>query len=291
MPELPEVEITRRLIEPLLVGRRIASVRTTADSYFFLTKPASLRRNLKGRSVTCLRRHGKYLIADLDDGKRLVLHLGMSGQIFSSEASSARLLSARQRSLRSPEQPRGFEPDKHTHIRLLFEDCGPEVFFRDIRKFGKVRLLGRDDVEPRLARLGVDALAVSAEDLLRASGGRKTAVKNLLLDQSVCAGIGNIYADEALFLAGIRPTLRVYRLSRADYEQLVEALKNVLLRAIETGGSSISNFVAPDGRDGSYQDERLVYAREGEPCRTCAEPIRRIVLAQRSTHYCRHCQR
>ena len=291
MPELPEVEVTRRLIEPLLIGRRISSVRTTRDSYFFLTRPAALKRNLVGRHAVELERRGKYLLARLDDGKQLMMHLGMTGQLFSQQAASVRLLSASQRSSLNPEQQLRFEPDQHTHLSLGFADRGPKVFFRDVRKFGKVRLLRRGQSDPRLDKLGVDALEASGEQLFRLTRGRKVAIKNVLLDQSVIAGIGNIYADEGLFLAGLRPTRRASSLTRRRCEELVGAVQRVLLRSIETGGSSISDFIAPDGSDGLYQDERRAYARGGEPCTRCGETIRKRTLGQRSTYFCPRCQK
>ena len=291
MPELPEVEVTRQRIGPLLVGRRIRSVATTLASYLFLTPPGALRRGLVGRTVRDLRRRGKYLVALLDDGSRLVLHLGMTGQLFSAEATSPRLLSAPARSALAPEAQRRFRPDAHTHLRLAFEDAGPEVFLRDVRKFGKVLLLRSGESHPRLDRLGVDALELSGEALFAASRGRRVATKALLLDQAVATGIGNIYADEALFRAGLRPTRRAGALTRRDCVSLAEAVRSVLHRSIETGGSSIRDYVAPDGADGSFQDERRVYARAGAECRVCGARIRRILVAQRGTHYCPTCQR
>jgi formamidopyrimidine-DNA glycosylase len=291
VPELPEVEITRRRIGPLLVGRRIASVSTTRESYFFLTRPAALRRGLVGRRVEALARRGKYLLAGLDDGARLVLHLGMTGQLFSGEATSPRLLSAPARSQLTPEAQRRFWPDRHTHLRLGFEDRGPEVLFRDVRKFGKVLLLRRGASDPRLDRLGVDALELDAAALHRASRGRRASVKALLLDQAVASGIGNIYADEALFRAGIRPTRRAGGLRRRECAALADAVRSVLERSIETGGSSIRDYVAPDGADGSFQEERQVYGRAGAECRVCGARIRRAVVAQRSTCFCPACQR
>jgi formamidopyrimidine-DNA glycosylase len=290
MPELPEVEVTRRRVAPLLVGRRIARVHTTGDSYFWLTPPQRLRRALRGREVAELKRLGKYLMAELDDGRRLLLHLGMTGQLFSERASSVRLLSASQRSALRPEEQVRFRPDAHTHLQLHFEDGGPAVLFRDVRKFGKVKLLEPGEREPRLERLGVDALVATGELLFRASRKRTVAIKNLLLDQSVIAGVGNIYADEALFLAGVRPRRGAGRVTRAECQRIVASLQQVLERSIETGGSSISDYVAPDGSDGAYQDERRVYARTGEPCGACGEPITRVVLGARGTHYCRRCQ-
>ncbi len=291
MPELPEVEVTRRRIEPVLVGREIDRVGTTRSSYFFLTPPRRLARALAGRKVAALERQGKYLVAPLDDGGRLVLHLGMTGQLFCDGVTSVRLLSAAARAALAPGEQRSFRPDRHTHLRLQFRDGGPDVFFRDVRKFGKV-LLGRvGEPCPRLDRLGVDALAARGSTLFRASRGRRAAVKALLLDQSVIAGVGNIYADEGLYLAGVRPARRAGRLTRAECDAIVTGIKRSMRRSIATGGSSISDFVAPDGSDGRYQDERRVYARSGEPCRVCASPIRKSSVAQRSTHYCPRCQR
>jgi formamidopyrimidine-DNA glycosylase len=291
MPELPEVEVIRRRVAPLLVGRCIREVATTRDSYLFLTKPAMLRRRLAGRTVEALGRRGKYLLARLDDGSRLVIHLGMTGQLFSSQVSSPRLLSGTARGALSPEAQTGFRPDAHTHLRLRFEDGGPDLLLRDVRKFGKLLLLDREQSHPRLDRLGVDALEVSGDALFRATRGRAVAIKNLLLDQAVIAGVGNIYADEALFRGGVSPRRRARRVTRRECAALAEAIRRVLKRSIQTGGASIRDYVAPDGSDGSFQDERRIYARAGEPCDVCGTPIRRVVLGQRGTHYCPRCQR
>ncbi|MDH5307662.1 MAG: bifunctional DNA-formamidopyrimidine glycosylase/DNA-(apurinic or apyrimidinic site) lyase [Myxococcales bacterium] len=291
MPELPEVEVTRRRISPLLVGRRIRSVRTSAPSYLFLTRPERLRRRLAGRTVTALARRGKYLVAELDDGGRLIVHLGMTGQLFSAAATSVRLLSAAARAALAPEAQRAFQPDAHTHLCLAFEDGGHPVYLRDVRKFGKVLLLERGERHARLERLGVDALEVSGAQLFRASRKRTVAIKSLLLDQSQIAGVGNIYADEALFLAGVRPRRRAGRVTRRECDAIAAALRRILCRSIETGGSSISDFVAPDGADGQYQSETRVYARTGMACSVCGTTIRRIVIGQRGSHYCPRCQR
>ena len=291
MPELPEVETTRRCIAPLMVGRRIERVETTVESYFFLTPPEKLRRSLEGRRVEGLDRAGKYLVATLDGGARLLLHLGMTGQLFSSEATSVRLLSATARASLTPGAQRSFEPDEHTHLRLTMAGAGPRVFFRDVRKFGKVQWLEAGESSARLDRLGPDALGLTGEWLFRSSRGRRIAIKSLILDQSVAAGVGNIYADEALFIAGIRPGRGARRLTRRECEALASALRQVLERSIETGGSSISDYLAPDGSDGGYQDERKVYARAGEACLQCGDAIRRRLIGQRSSHYCAHCQR
>ncbi|MCA9509681.1 MAG: bifunctional DNA-formamidopyrimidine glycosylase/DNA-(apurinic or apyrimidinic site) lyase [Myxococcota bacterium] len=291
MPELPEVETTRRAIEPMLVGRRIARVDTTASSYLFVTPPARLRRALEGRTARSLDRRGKYLIANLDDASRVLIHLGMTGQLFGAGASSVRLLSASARASLAPEQQVVFEPDAHTHLRLHFADGGPPVYLRDVRKFGKLAWLAPGEGHARLARLGPDALELTGEALFAATRGRRVAIKALLLDQSVAAGIGNIYADEALFHARVRPGRRASRTTRRECDAIAASVRRVLLRSIETGGSSISDYVAADGRDGAYQDERRVYARAGAACYECGATVKRVVVAQRGTHYCPSCQR
>jgi formamidopyrimidine-DNA glycosylase len=291
LPELPEVEVTRQRIAPLLVGRRIRAVRTTGDSYLFMTPPARLRKQLAGRRVTTLGRRGKYLLADLDDGARLVVHLGMTGQLFSGAATSPRLLSATANSALTPDQQTRFAPDSHTHLRLCFDDDGPQVMLRDVRKFGKVLLLAPGELHVRLDRLGVDALDATGEILFAASRKRSTAIKTLLLDQSVLAGVGNIYADEALFLGRVRPTRRAGRVTRRECEGIAREIRRVLARSIETGGSSIRDYVTPDGSDGGYQFERWVYGRTGEPCDECGTKIRRSVVGQRGTHFCPSCQK
>ena len=290
MPELPEVEVTRRRLAPILVGRIIERVETTKDSYFFLTKPEELKRRLAGRTVTELNRHGKYLLAELDNSDRLMLHLGMTGQLFSSAVTSLRLFSAKTRGSLPPEAQLEFKADAHTHLSLHFRDAGPSVLFRDVRKFGKVLLLRAGAEDPRLDKLGVDALVATGDTLFAAAQARKTPIKTLLLDQAVIAGIGNIYADEALFLAKVRPTRGARRVTAKESQAIVAAAKRVMKRSIETGGSSISDYVTPDGSDGGYQNERKVYARKGLPCLVCKTPIRRVVIATRSTHYCPECQ-
>jgi formamidopyrimidine-DNA glycosylase len=290
MPELPEVEVTRRALVPHLIGRRIREVVTTKPSYFFLTPPRRLKERLPGRRMVELERHGKYLVGTLDDGRRLLLHLGMTGQLFVAGSRSARLL-LREHGTLVPEAQPDFRPDRHTHLILSFSDDAPDVYFRDTRKFGKVALLEPGEDDPRLQKLGIDALMARGPALHAAARSRKSPVKSLLLEQSVVAGIGNIYADEALFLAGVRPTRAAKSVTKDEYDDIATAVRRVLRRAIVRGGSSIDDFVRPDGSDGGYQKERKVYAREGEPCSRCKTPIQRIVIGQRSSHYCLRCQR
>jgi formamidopyrimidine-DNA glycosylase len=192
---------------------------------------------------------------------------------------------------RTEHQGQAFEPDEHTHLALELSGKGPSLFFRDVRKFGKVAWFPPGKANPRLEKLGVDALSATGDELYEAARARKIPIKSLLLDQAVLAGIGNIYADEALFLAGVRPTRPARRVTREECASLVRASQKVMLRSIETGGSSISDYVRPDGSDGGYQNERRVYAREGEPCFRCRSAIVRIVIGQRSAHYCPSCQR
>jgi formamidopyrimidine-DNA glycosylase len=214
----------------------------------------------------------------------------MTGQLFADGAKSARLVSGARRRI-GADDARAFTPDLYTHLIFEFAGRGPRVYFRDVRKFGKVAWLAPGRSHERLDKLGVDALGASGEVLWRAARKRTAPIKTLLLDQAVLAGVGNIYADEALFLAGVRGTRRANRVERTECDAVVRALQRVMKRSIATGGSSISDYVRPDGSDGGYQNERRVYGRAGEPCPRCGEPIRRIVLGQRSAHYCAACQR
>jgi formamidopyrimidine-DNA glycosylase len=291
MPELPEVEVTRRRIGKLLVGRKIARLVTTKPSYFFLTSPRKLQAELAGRTISKLERHGKYLLARLDGGATLLMHLGMTGQLFGEGAKSIRLLRAPDRRSEATERPRSFSPDEHTHLQFEFADRGPRVFFRDTRKFGKVLLVPTGKSDARLDKLGVDALQAAGSHLFEAARARKIPIKSLLLDQAVIAGIGNIYADEALFVAGVSPQRAARRVDAEACTAIVAAAQQVMRRSIQTGGSSISDYVNPDGSDGGYQNERRVYGREDEPCPQCRTPIRRVVIAQRSSHFCPACQK
>lgn len=291
MPELPEVEITRQRVLPILLDRRIVGVTTTQRSYFFLTPPGRLKTALVGRRVVELARRGKYLLASLDDESTLFLHLGMTGQLFSSSAHSPRLLTRNARGALSPEAQPTFVADAHTHLTLKFAGGPPHLYFRDVRKFGKVQHLLPGRTSPRIQRLGLDALEATAAHLFEKTRRRKVAIKSLLLDQAVLAGVGNIYADEALFIARVRPRRAAGRLSLKQCEAIALGLRQVLARSIETGGSSISDFVGPDGKDGNYQDERHVYARQNEPCKRCQTAIVRVVLGGRSAHFCPQCQK
>ncbi len=291
MPELPEVEVLRQRLKTSLIGRRITALSTTGKSYLFLTSPRELERRLVGRTALALERHGKYLLLELDDGSRLLIHLGMTGQLFAAGATSPRLLSAKHHLTLDKARQAQFEPDGHTHLRVSFSDGGPQLFFRDVRKFGKLLWLAQGRSDSRLDKLGPDALTADFASWASAAARRRGSIKAFLLDQSVVAGIGNIYADESLFSARLLPTRKVEQLSRAELHRLHRAVAEILAAAIVAGGSSIDDYIHPDGSDGDYQLRLSVYGRTGQPCRRCKGAIERSLVAQRGTHFCASCQR
>jgi formamidopyrimidine-DNA glycosylase len=269
MPELPEVEVTRRGIEPRLVGREITSVSVREPRLRWRVPEAV--RSLAGRTLASVRRRGKYLLLDCGDG-HLILHLGMSG--------SLRLVAP------------GTPPGKHDHVDIAFGDV--VLRLRDPRRFGAV-LWTREDpsAHPLLRHLGVEPLSAALTGhrlhaLARACG---LPAKQFLMDGRRIVGVGNIYASESLFLAGIAPRRRANRLTAAQSARLAAAVKRTLRTAIRAGGSSLRDFVGSDGAEGYFQRRAWVYGREGEKCRRCGTPIRRIVQGQRATYYCPSCQK
>ena len=272
MPELPEVEVIRRDLMPRIQGRRICEVSITERR---LTRrrgtPAEVAAALLGYRVTALRRRGKFLFFDLGQ-ECLIVHLGMTGQLLWAEGRG------------------GFEPDEHTHAVLSFEG-GRRLLYRDIRKFGEMFLLPIASAERTLG-IGIEPLdpGFTPRALHRVCQGKR-CIKTLLLDQTRIAGIGNIYADEALFRAGIRPTRRASSLRPEELRRLHGAIRRVLQAGIRHRGSSISNYRDACGRPGRFAAQHRVYHRHGLPCLTCGTPIRRILLGQRGTHYCPACQR
>jgi formamidopyrimidine-DNA glycosylase len=268
MPELPEVEVTRRGLAPHLVGRRISAV-AVREPRLRWPIPRSVRA-LAGKRVRAVRRRGKYLLVDCGDG-HLILHLGMSG--------SLRLV------------PQGTPAGKHDHFDLLFDKkC---LRLRDPRRFGAVLWTGRDPAQhPLLAHLGVEPLspALTGARLHRLSRGLRIPVKQFLMDAKRVVGVGNIYASESLFRAGIDPRKRSRKLSLQECETLATEIKRTLRAAIKAGGSSLRDFVGSDGESGYFQNRALVYDRAGMPCRRCRTPIRRIVQGARATYYCPDCQ-
>ncbi len=268
MPELPEVETVRRQLEGALVGRKIKRVECSRPSYFFVTSPARLRGGLEGKTVRALARHGKAMVAHLSDESRLLLHLGMTGQLVAGP----------------------LEQDGHVHL-ILHLPKRKVISFRDVRKFGKVEWIPAGKSSRRLDKLGPDALSLSPEVLVEALRGRKVAIKSALLNQELLAGVGNIYADEALFSAKIRPTRAAGRLSRKEVEVLAREIRELLERAVSQGGSTINDYLKPDGELGGFQDFHRVYGKTGEPCVHCRTALIRKVIGGRSTHYCPTCQR
>jgi len=281
MPELPEVETVVRDLRPQLSGRTIASVQLTRDPLIrgrLIRYPSATTfvRRLRGRTIRSVERRGKYIVMPLDqDSERLVVHLGMTGHLRVWE----------------PEET----PVKHTHVRVLL-DTGLELRYDDQRQFGRL-LLGKQDelVAARAfpARLGPEPIHgdLTEAEFDRLVRGRRRPVKSALLDQSFLAGVGNIYADEACFRAGIRPSRWTHQLTLRERRALYSAIQEVLENSIAARGSSIINYVDAFGLRGSNQEKLLVYGRAGEPCLTCGTPLQGTRLAGRGTVYCRKCQR
>ena len=254
MPELPEVEVVRLRLCDTVLNRVIADVHTTRANAAFLTPPAQLRSRLVGRFISDIQRQGKYLLFSLDDQSRLLVHLGMTGQLFSSRATSPRLRNKQARLSAQANDARIFLPDNHTHLSITFVDRGEQLHFRDCRKFGKLLWLAAGQTDARLQRLGTDALSITWKHLSEGLVKRSTPIKSLLLDQSVLAGVGNIYADEALFQSGLAPRRPARSLRPEETRILSRTLRKVLTHAIALGGSSIDDYVHPDGSDGQYQN-------------------------------------
>ena len=272
MPELPEVETTRRGILPYLHGRRIRGVEVREPRLRWPVPPG-LAALVSGEKVDSVERRGKYLLLRLGKGT-LLIHLGMSG--------SLRVLTAPAAS-----------PRKHDHIDLLLED-GRLLRYHDPRRFGAFLWLEGDPARhPLLAGLGPEPLGVGFDGdyLFRLSRGRRTSVKQFLMDGHVVVGVGNIYANEALYLAGIDPRRRAGRVAAVRYARLAAAVREVLEGAIAQGGTTLRDYVNGNGAPGYFALSLNVYGRAGQPCPGCGEAIRQVRSAQRSTFYCPRCQR
>jgi formamidopyrimidine-DNA glycosylase len=285
MPELPEVETVARGVDARVRGDRIVDVWFSSHRQPFKTPAAVQARGLQDRQIASVHRTGKHIVMELsssgggigNDGPRekaaeitaqWIVHLGMTGRLL----------------VTTPDAPVA----KHTHARLALAS-GRELRFVDPRRFGRLEFR---DLRKSLgfAGPGAEPLTIDAEAFARLFRGRKLAIKAALLNQTLLAGVGNIYADEGLFRAGIRPRRRAGQLTRVELEKLRGALRKVLEHAIKLGGSSVSDYVDAEGARGFFQLEHCVYQRTGEPCRKCGNAIKRIVVAGRSTHYCAHCQ-
>lgn len=285
MPELPEVETIARGVDARVRGDRIAEVWFGSHREPFKTPPQQQVRGLEGRTILSVHRTGKHLVCELGTGRpadgrplderggqpeaQWIVHLGMTGRLL----------------VTAPESPVA----AHTHARLTLAS-GRELRFVDPRRFGRLefRDLHRG---PGFCGPGAEPLTIGEEEFAALFRGRRLAVKAALLNQKLLAGVGNIYADESLFRAGLRPRRMAGRLTRAELERLRLALQEILTHAIRLGGSSVSDYVDAAGVRGFFQLEHRVYQRTGEPCRECRTAIRRILVGGRSTHYCPQCQR
>ena len=282
MPELPEVETVARGLRQTILGRRILSV--TLGKTDFIDDPAALEQHLPGRRIEAVERYGKFMLLRLSavngatsvgtNGDAapasLLVHLGMTGQIAPAPAA----------------QPL----EKHTHVCLLLDD-GRELRYTDARRFGRIAYLTKVLLAEELTGFGADPLEVGEEEFAARICGRRARIKALLLDQSVLRGVGNIYADESLWRAKIHPACPGANLNKKQAEMLRRMLQDILRKAIVLRGSSISDFLDADGEPGEYQRHHRAYGREGKTCYRCKTPIRRAIVAGRSSYFCPRCQR
>ncbi|MCK5325147.1 MAG: bifunctional DNA-formamidopyrimidine glycosylase/DNA-(apurinic or apyrimidinic site) lyase [Woeseiaceae bacterium] len=269
MPELPEVETSRRGIEPHIVGQRISDVRIRERR---LRWPISedVDRHLPGQTVTSVERRAKYLLINTTDGTA-ILHLGMSGSVCIVEKDTPASV--------------------HDHIDIELES-GRALRLRDPRRFGSLHWSDDASNHWLLKNLGPEPLGdeFDGEYLWKRSHGRRVAVKQFIMNAGIVVGVGNIYASESLFLAGINPKRAAGRIALPRYEALADAIRTVLQKAIRAGGTTLRDFYGGDGEPGYFQQELTVYGREDEPCLYCDRPVTAIVQGQRATYYCKHCQ-
>jgi formamidopyrimidine-DNA glycosylase len=272
MPELPEVETILRTLGPLVTGRTVRSVDVRCRS-LRRTLGAGFADALVGRTVVGGRRRAKYQLFDLDDGQSWIVHLGMSGRLLHFAADAER------------------RDETHDHVLVGLDDHALLVF-NDPRRFGLMAVEAAAG-STLLEAIGPEPLdaAFDASYLAALRGRTRRTIKDVLMDQRVVAGLGNIYVNELLFVAGIRPRRRLERMTAAECARVVDATREILADAIEHRGSSISDFLDGIGRRGGYQWRRRVYDRAGEPCARCATPIKTVVVGQRSSFYCPRCQR
>ena len=274
MPELPEVETYVRELMPALTGRTITVARVFWPRIIADPLAEEFPARIAGLGFNSFDRRGKYMLLGMNDGSTLIVHLRMTGKLL--------IL------------PSDTEPNPHTHV-VMELDNGSALHYNDPRKFGRIWLV--PDHAPILAKLGPEPLAndFRVDDLAARLAGRTASIKALLLDQRIVAGVGNIYADESLFRAGIHPARAGGSLTVEEIVRLHAAVREVLEAGIarsvsSLGGSSLQKYVRPGGMPCDFQNEFFVFRRTGEPCLVCGTPIKRIVIAQRSTHFCPHCQ-
>lgn len=269
MPELPEVQTVVNTLRPVLIGRRLARVRLHRQD--ILTPPdIDLARKLENKGVTAIDRRGKRIVFTLDSGERFYIHLGMSGRL--------------------DVQDHGAPLQKHTHLIIEIDSnkAGSELRFVDPRRFGGVWWLGHEESPD--GTMGPEPLTIRSAALAKRLSKTTRAIKNALMDQTVLAGLGNIYVDESLFASGIHPLTPANKLTEKQVAQLTKAIKATLRRALRHRGSTLRDYRAADGTPGAFQRLHRVYDRKGKPCAKCKRPIERIVLGGRSTHFCPYCQ-
>lgn len=275
MPELPEVETVANGVNARVRGQRILRVWTSGKPQTFKSPEEEIAQALTGTTIERVRRVGKSIVFDLKrankPGPQFLVHLGMTGRLLVSQ----------------PEVP----VPPHTHAVLTLADKR-EIRFVDPRRFGRLSIVPLTSEEPEgYSGPGKEPTTISAEEFAQLFRGRKLAIKAALLNQSILHGVGNIYADESLFRAGIRPGRAARRLTRDEFTRLHAALQQVLAHAIQLGGSSVSDYVDADGVRGFFQLEHKVYGRAGEACTTCSTPLKKVTIAGRTTVYCARCQR
>jgi formamidopyrimidine-DNA glycosylase len=273
MPELPEVETVANGVHARIHGQTVRSVWTSNKPQTFKSSPDEIAEVLTGSRIDRVHRVGKTIVVDLTRAGRqaaqFLVHLGMTGRLLVS----------------TPDTP----VPTHTHA-VLSLSSGKELRFVDARRFGRLSVVAATSHETKYEGPGSEPLTIGLEEFIALFRNRKTPIKAALLNQSLLHGVGNIYADESLFHAGIRPSRHAGRLTRAELTRLRAALKKVLAEAIQLGGSSVSDYVDADGVAGFFQLHHHVYSRTGQPCRICNTPIKRIVIGGRSTHFCPTCQ-
>ncbi len=271
MPELPEVETIRRDLDPRVCGRTITAVRIAPDAPRLVQRasPADFARRLVGRRIEAIDRRGKYLLFRLSGGLHLVVHLRMTGALLHRDAHAA--------------------ADRYVRAVLALDD-GTELRFADLRKLGTLRLV--EHPGDAVGKLGPEPLSArfTAARLRQAIGKRRAPIKAVLMDQRALAGLGNIYADEALFAARIHPLRRADTLSEAEHRRLHRSIRRVLRQALDNRGASFRDYIDGGGREGSHQFHVKVFRRTGKPCYLCGAMIERIKLSGRSTHFCPRCQ-
>jgi len=291
MPELPEVETIRLGLTGQFEDIEIVDVESHSCRVFQVPRDW-LRQVLLGDKIQSLDRLGKFLIFRLSEHD-LVIHLGMTGQLTLRDPSRCDSPHFFRHPATGLQRVRQHSPDQHTHLQIHFEN-GKSLCYRDIRTFGRIYLFTHEEArrDRFFSRVGMEPFSEEylLDVFLDNCRDRKVRIKSLLLDQSFVAGVGNIYADESLFVSGIHPCRRINRIRIFERERLFQSIKRVLEKAIKFGGTTLRDYIDSDGREGSHQEELRVYGREGSPCLVCGAEIRKIFISNRGTHFCEVCQ-